>query len=264
MGEYLIQESTLLDIANAIRSALDAGGLVAVADMADKIRSIPDVLLKDYPEIEGATVTLDASTTSYDILKGRHDGTGKVQIKTETKEVTPFTSKQTLVPSTNSVITKVEVDAIKTQTKSVVPGTSVKKVTPDNGYFLSQVDVEAVKTQVKSVSPGSSPQTVTPDDGYFLSQVDVGVCEKQIYSGTATLNIPEGYDRDYLDTGITLQPTDIFVMVNDDTAGLTDFAAPSYVQSLASGGASYTGSIITIRVYDDCVGYTNIRWYIIR
>ena len=55
---------------------------------------------------------LDTSTTSYTIPAGKHSGSGKVSISTETKSVTPKKTSQTVTPSSGKVIESVTVDAI--------------------------------------------------------------------------------------------------------------------------------------------------------
>lgn len=55
---------------------------------------------------------LDTSTTSYTIPAGKHSGSGKVSISTETKSVTPKKNSQTVTPSSGKVLESVTVDAI--------------------------------------------------------------------------------------------------------------------------------------------------------
>lgn len=59
-----------------------------------------------------ATKTLDATTVSYTIPKGYHNGSGKVTITLETKTVTPTKSAQDITPTTGKVLSKVTVAAI--------------------------------------------------------------------------------------------------------------------------------------------------------
>lgn len=58
------------------------------------------------------TKNLDATTTSYTIAKGYHNGEGSVSVKVETKSVTPIKSSQTVAPSAGSLLSKVTVEAI--------------------------------------------------------------------------------------------------------------------------------------------------------
>lgn len=55
---------------------------------------------------------LTATTTSYTVPAGYHNGNGSVFIETETKTVTPSTSSQDVTPTTGKVLSKVTVDAI--------------------------------------------------------------------------------------------------------------------------------------------------------
>ena len=61
------------------------------------------------------TKTLDSSTTSYTVPAGYHNGSGKVNISTETKTATPTTGPQTITPSSGKVLSKVTVNAIPSQ-----------------------------------------------------------------------------------------------------------------------------------------------------
>ena len=61
------------------------------------------------------TKTLDSSTTSYTVPAGYHNGSGKVNISTETKTATPTTGSQTVTPSSGKVLSKVTVNAIPSQ-----------------------------------------------------------------------------------------------------------------------------------------------------
>lgn len=56
--------------------------------------------------------TLTPSDTSYTVPAGYHSGSGKVQIVTETKSVTPAESAQDVTPTTGKVLSKVTVGAI--------------------------------------------------------------------------------------------------------------------------------------------------------
>lgn len=68
---------------------------------------------------------LDATTVSYTIPKGKHSGSGTVQIVLEEKSVTPTKSAQTITPTSGKVLSKVFVAAI-----------------PSPYHDVSQVDAE--------------------------------------------------------------------------------------------------------------------------
>lgn len=55
--------------------------------------------------------TLDTSTKTYNIPAGYHNGSGKVQIETQTKSVTPTASAQTIYPDSGKVLSAVTVAA---------------------------------------------------------------------------------------------------------------------------------------------------------
>ena len=55
---------------------------------------------------------LDASTTSYTIAKGYHDGTGSVSVTVEKKSATPTKGQQVISPTEGSLLSQVTVEAI--------------------------------------------------------------------------------------------------------------------------------------------------------
>ena len=59
--------------------------------------------------------TLDATTTSYTVPAGYHNGNGTVQIVAEQKTATPTTSSQQITPTAGKVLTMVTVEAIPSQ-----------------------------------------------------------------------------------------------------------------------------------------------------
>ena len=64
------------------------------------------------PDNGAVSKTLDATTVSYTIPRGKHSGTGTVKIVLEEKTVTPTKSAQTVTPTTGKVLSKVSVAAI--------------------------------------------------------------------------------------------------------------------------------------------------------
>lgn len=88
---------------------------VAAAEvLANKIFVTADgtVSAGTMPNIGKVTKTLDATTTSYTIAKGYHDGTGSVSVVIETKSVTPTKSAQTVNATAGKLMSSVEVAAI--------------------------------------------------------------------------------------------------------------------------------------------------------
>lgn len=58
------------------------------------------------------SASLDASTTSYTVPQGYHNGSGTVSITLEEKSATPTTSSQNITPTSGKVLSKVTVAAI--------------------------------------------------------------------------------------------------------------------------------------------------------
>ena len=125
--------------------------------------------------------TLNASTTSYTVPAGYHDGKGKVSITTETKSATPTKSAQTISPTTGKVLSSVSVAAIPDAYQDVTGVTAVAADVLD-GKFI--VDATGKKLE------GSMPNN--------------GATGGSIDGLTATsLTIPAGYT-----TGGTVSLTD--------------------------------------------------------
>ena len=93
-----------------------------VTATADKVLDGSVFVDSDGAEIEGTmpnnaavSKTLDTATTSYTVPAGYHNGSGKVNIVTEEKSVTPTESAQNITPASGKVLSKVSVAAIPTK-----------------------------------------------------------------------------------------------------------------------------------------------------
>lgn len=125
--------------------------------------------------------TLNASTTSYTVPAGYHDGKGKVSITTETKSATPTKSAQTISPTSGKVLSSVSVAAIPAAYQDVTGVTAAAADVLDGKYI---VDAKGAKLE------GSMPNN--------------GNVDGSIDGLTATsLTIPAGYT-----TGGTVSLTD--------------------------------------------------------
>lgn len=140
--------SRLQNLRNTLRTKLVALGLVAsTANLDDCVTAVDGIASNG-----AVSKTLDATTKSYTVPKGYHDGNGKVQIVEEEKTVS---ANGTYTPASGKVLTKVTVaveNAPTLQEKSVTPTKSAQAVTPDSGYDgLSKVSVGAIPANYADV-----------------------------------------------------------------------------------------------------------------
>lgn len=137
-------------------------------------------LIGSMPIIETATTTLTTASTEFTIPLGYHDGTGKVNISVETKEVTPTKAEQTIKPTTGKVISSVTVNPIPAEyittddvtataaqilvgSTAYVAGSKVTGTMPNNG--ATNLTIDGMLTMTASVPAGyTSGGTVTLTD----------------------------------------------------------------------------------------------------
>ena len=147
----------------AIAEDVLAGKLIVLANGTVTPGTMPD----------NGTVskTLDATTVSYTIPKGKHSGSGVVQIVLETKSVTPTKSAQNITPTSGKVLSKVTVAPIPDAYQDVT------KVTAGANQVLKDYDIVDA---TGAVVPGAMPNN--------------GALEKTIDGLTKTsVEIPAGY-----------------------------------------------------------------------
>lgn len=115
--------------------------------------------------------TLDATTITYTIPKGYHNGSGTVKLVLETKTVTPTKSVQNVTPTAGKVLSKVTVAAIPDKYQDVSGVTTTAPNVLDGTYFVD--------------SAGALKEGTMPDKGAITATID-GLT-------TTSYTVPKGY-----------------------------------------------------------------------
>lgn len=224
------------------------------------------------------SATLTPSTTSYTVPQGYHNGSGTVQIVTETKSTTPTTSSQDIIPTTGKVLSKVTVGAIPSQYgdatgKTATAGDILYGVTavgissgsavdltgsmPNNGAVSKTLDATTsnqsytvpagyhngngtvtIVLEEKSATPSGTSQNITPTSGKVLSKVTVGA-------------IPAKYGDA---TGMTATAANI--LYGQTAIGINNGTATTLTGSMTNNGAiSATIDGLTTTSYTVPAGY---------
>ena len=107
--------AVMTDALAGVTLGVDASGLTASASdvIGDKvfIGSSGGKQTGTMVNNGAVNVTLDASTKTYSVPAGYHNGNGKVQVVTQTKSVTPGASSQTVYPDSGKLLSAVTVGA---------------------------------------------------------------------------------------------------------------------------------------------------------
>ena len=106
----------MTDALAGVRLGVDASGLTASASdvIKDKtfIGSSGGKQTGTMVNNGAVSATLDATTKSYTVPAGYHNGNGKVQVVTQTKRVTPGASSNTDYPDSGKLLSAVTVGAV--------------------------------------------------------------------------------------------------------------------------------------------------------
>lgn len=166
---------------NAAAADVLTGKIIVLADGSVVAGAMPD---------NGAlTKTLDATTVTYTIPKGYHNGSGKVTITLEEKSVTPTKSEQAVTPAAGKVLSKVTIAPIPdayqdiTKTTATEPrvvegdkfigadGLEKTGTMPDNGTISESLN--GITTTSVSIPAGKTDGgTVTFDDTKIAEMLD--------------------------------------------------------------------------------------------
>lgn len=229
------------------------------------------------PNNGAVNVSLNTTTKSYTVPSGYHNGSGKVQITTETKSATPSTSSQTITPSTGKVLSSVTVGAIPSQYQDVsnvdatagdvlagktivvadgseVEGTMINRgavskvldATTGNQSYTVPVGYHngsgavSITLEEKSATPSASSQNITPTSGKVLSKVTVNA-------------IPSKYGDTTGDDAVAGN-----ILYGKKSHSISNGSAVALTGSMANNGAiNATIDGLTTTSYTVPVGYHN-------
>lgn len=232
------------------------------------------------PNNGGVSITLDTTDSgdSYTIPMGYHDGTGKVNVLSETnKTVTPTTSQQIITGTGGKFLRKVTVNAIPTAYQDVTnvdataadvlagktivssDGTEIEGTMANNGAVSKTLDATTnnqsytvpagyhngsgtvnIVLETKSATPTTSSQTITPTSGKVLSQVTVNA-------------IPAKFGDTTGDTAVAAN-----LLAGAKAHTIVNGTATQITGTMANNGA-ISGSIdgLTTTSYTIAAGYTS-------
>lgn len=157
-GYYGISDVTVEAIPEAYQD------VTSVTATADDVLATKTIVDKTGAVVAGTMVnngsvkqTIDIATPSYTIPKGYHDGTGVVNLVTETKSATPTKAEQTVTPANGKVLSSVTVAAIPAAYQDVTGVTATAADVVEGTYF---VDAKGVKTEGTIVKQGAISGTL--------------------------------------------------------------------------------------------------------
>lgn len=167
-----------------IRAKLVTLGLVSDTAKLDVCATAVEGIAKNV-KVEKVLTTTEKS---YVIPKGFHDGTSTVSIVTETKEVTPSKSAQTITPSTGKLLSSVSVGAIPNNFIDTTDATAVaENILKDKTAYIKSTGTDG------SVIPIKTTGTM-PNNGAVKATIDgivttSYIIAKGFHDGTGTVSL---------------------------------------------------------------------------
>ena len=192
------------------------------------------------------TKTLDSSTTSYTVPAGYHNGSGKVNISTETKTATPTTGSQTVTPSSGKVLSKVTVNAIPSQYVDTSDATAAADdIAKGKTAYVNGIKVTGSIKEVPSIvkyDPVVAETLVVSDSSGSASNPG----KDGVYIGL-TSQIEESDGKNIVSPGTTLEqvvdPAEFGNATAADVASGKTFTSAAGLK--VTGTNEYTGGIDT-------------------
>ena len=200
MAQYLISDTYLTNIANAIRGKLNVSTTYTPGEMSGAINSIQvatapslqskTVTPQEYQQIIAADNTYDGlGSVTISAISSTYVGSGVTRVNATT--IAPTSAEQTAVAANRYTNGIIKVSAVPTETKSI---TTNGTYTPSTGKWFSSVIVNVptgstINNQNKTVTPTESSQDITADSGY---------------TGLGTVTV-SAIPSNYIGSGITTQ-----------------------------------------------------------
>lgn len=246
MAQYLISDTYMTGIANAIRAKLNSSNTYTPGEMSGAIESIPvatapslqnkTVSPEEYQQIINADSNYDGlNSVIVNAISDTYIGSKITKVSGTT--ITPSSTEQTAIAANTYALNAIKVAAVPTETKSV---TTNGTFNPSSGKYFSQVTVNVptgstINNQDKIVTPSETAQDITADTGYTgLGVVTVGAISSS-YVGS-------GVTRQAAKTVTPTSAQQNAVAANVYTTGIVKVAAvPSETKSITSNG-TYTPS----------------------
>lgn len=200
MAQYLVSDTYLTNIANAIRGKLNVSTTYTPGEMSGAINSIQvatapslqnkTVTPQEYQQIIAADNTYDGlGSVTISAISSTYVGSGITRVNATT--ITPTNAEQTAIAANRYTNGIIKVSAVPTETKSI---TTNGTYTPSTGKWFSSVTVNVptgstISNQNKTVTPTESSQDITADSGY---------------TGLGTVTV-SAIPSNYVGSGITTQ-----------------------------------------------------------
>ena len=198
MAQYLISDTYMTQIANAIRGKLNVTDTYTPGEMSGAINSIP---VATAPQLQDKTVTpqeyqqiisadspnVGLNNVTVSAIPSTYVGSGVATAAANT--VTPKSTEQTAIAANTYATGIIKVAAVPEETKTI---TTNGTYAPPSGKWFSSVTVnipmgDTIANQNKTVSPSESKQEITADSGYTgLGTVTVNAISKTYVGSSVT------------------------------------------------------------------------------